>query len=613
VLATSREALGIAGERVFHVPTLAIPDADGPGRRDSGDAELERARRFASVQLFEHRARQVRPDFEVTPENLAAVLDICRRLDGLPLAIELAAARTRALDVSQIRDRLDQRFRILTGGSRGAIPHHQTLHDLIDWSYQHLLDGERKLFARLSAFGAGWSLEGMEAVCAGDGLEEWELLDILSRLIDKSLAEMESREGRSDAGATGATPSATRYRMLESVREFARSVIAPADREATDRRYRDYYIDLAQRSVAGLIGLEQKAWLSRMDQEYDNLRAAVRMTIADRSDCKPALVLTSSLQRYWMLRSNWTEPQGYLREALALPGAEARTLERGAAVSALGQMCRLFGSLDQALTLFGEAISILEELGAESRLSMAYNNLGGTYLGMLKPVEALPPLERSLELARRTGDEWMRAAVLTNMGNAAESMGDFRKLRSCQEEALPLFRKLGDRVHSAYALLWLGIAAYRLEEFDESESRYGEALQIAHEVGDRWLASIVLVNRANIPLSLGRYDEARAMLRESIRISAEMDDPTGMVAAIEDFAEIANREGRLELSVRIRAGCDVLRRERQSGRRPVDEERIQKDNAAVRARMGDAAYEEAERKGAALTKDELLRLVLEEG
>jgi non-specific serine/threonine protein kinase len=614
VLATSREALGIAGERAFHVPPLGVPGSGSAARdrppstpRPVTTSDVDAARGFESVQLFEQRARQVRPDFAVTPENLAAVLDVCRRLDGLPLALELAAARTRALDVSQIRDRLDDRFRMLTGGSRGAVAHHQTLRDLIDWSYQHLLDGEKKLFARLSVFSAGWSLEGMEAVCGGDGLEEWELLDILSRLIDKSLVEMESRA----AGSEGA--GGTRYRMLESVREFAQGALAEAEAEATRRRFRDYYIDLAQRSVTALIGPEQRAWLSRMDSEYDNFRTAIRMTLAERPDCKPALRLTGALQRYWMLRSNWSEPLAYLRTALSLPGAEARTVERGAALSALGNLLRLSGGSEEALGHFREAIEIFEETGAVDRLATGYNNLGGTYLTQLKPAEAMGPLERSLELSRRAGDEWMIAAVLTNMGNGAEALGDFQRVRTCQEEALALFQKLGDRVHSAYAVMWLGVAAFRLEEYHEALRRYDEAVAIADEMGDRWLRSIVLVNRASVTMALGRTDESRATLRESILISAEMDDPTGLVAAVEDFAEIASREGRLDFSVRIRAGCEVLRRERQSPRRPLDEERVEGEKAEIRAKLGDAAYEAAEREGAALSKEELLRLVLGEG
>jgi non-specific serine/threonine protein kinase len=617
VLATSREALGIAGERVFRVPPLAVPSSRSrePGQPTSvleanaqAKLDLEETRRYESVLLFEQRARQVRPDFALTPDNLAAVLDVCRHLDGLPLALELAAARTRTLDISEIRDRLDDRFRILTGGSRGAVSHHQTLRDLIDWSYQHLQEGEKKLFARLSIFAAGWSLEGMEAVCTGDGLEEWELIDILSRLIDKSLVEMESRP----SGSGGEGREGTRYRMLESVREFARGALPPQEDEAIQRRYTDYYTDLAKRSVPQLIGSDQSLWLALLDSEYDNFRAAIRTTLANRSDAGPALRLTAPLQRYWMLRSNWTEPTGYLRGALSLPGAMERTLERGAALTALGNMLRLYGATDDALVCFREAIGIFEELGAEGLLGAAYNNLGGTFLTQMKPEEAMGPLERSLELSRRTGDEWLAAAVLSNMGNGAEALGDFLKLRSCQEAALELFRKIGDRAHSAYALMWLGIAAFRLEEYDEGLRRYDEALEIAHHLGDQWLRSIVLVNRATISMALERFDEARDTLRESVRISAGMDDPTGMASAIEDFAELAKLQGRLDLSVRIRAACDILRRDRHAPRRPVDEERIKKEQHEVRCVLGDAAYEAAEQEGATLSREELLRLVLGE-
>jgi tetratricopeptide (TPR) repeat protein len=313
-----------------------------------------------------------------------------------------------------------------------------------------------------------------------------------------------------------------------------------------------------------------------------------------------------------MFRSNWTEPLAYLRSALSLPGAEERTLERGAALNALGNMLRLYAATDEALVCTREAIEIFAERGAEDHLASGYNNLGATFLIQMKPEEAMGPLERSLEFSRRTGNEWLAAAVLTNMGNAAEALGDFQKVRSCQEAALELFRKLGDRVHSTYTLLWLGIAAFRLQEFDEALRRYDEALEIARDLGDRWVMSIILVNRANTSAAMERFDEARATLRESVRMSAESDDATGVAAAIEGFADLARHDGRLDLAVRIRAACDVLRRDRNAPRRPLDEERIEQERVEMRGALGDAAYEAADRAGAALPREELLRLVLGE-
>ncbi|HET6659478.1 MAG TPA: BTAD domain-containing putative transcriptional regulator [Rubrobacter sp.] len=297
VLATSREALNVEGEVVWRVPTLAVPD---PGR----PAILGELTRYDAVRLFVERARLRLPDFEPTPQNAGALVQICWRLEGMPLAIELAAARVGALSLEQISERLEDSLKLLTGGSRTATPRQQTLRGALDWSHELLSGEERTLFRRLSAFVGGWILEAAEAVGAGGGIEEEDILDLLSNLADKSLV-------LSDAEAT----DVVRYRMLESVRQYAREQLEESEEaQAIRRRHASFFLALAKEAEPRLTGAQQQAWADRLEAEHDNLRAALSWSL--ENEPQRALQLAEKLARFWEIRSHFLEGSRWLEASL---------------------------------------------------------------------------------------------------------------------------------------------------------------------------------------------------------------------------------------------------------------------------------------------------------
>ena len=310
-------------------------------------------------RLFMERARQVRPDLELTPSTLESVVGICRRLDGLPLALELAASRVRVLEPDALLARLDDRFRILTGGSREKLPHQRTLLASIEWSHDQLDEKERILFRRLGVFVGGFTLESVESVCVDQDLERWEILDSLSSLIDKSLIEPAFH--RDDAAR-----SAPRYRMLETFRQYAKEQSeAAGDWGAIQDRFVRYWMEVAKHAAANLNGPEAKGILARLDLELGNLREAIRIALSEMADSQVALVLTGNLVRYWMLRAHWSEGLEFLRRALERPGAGARTVGRATALNSSGTLEYLTGRYAKSIGHLGEAIGIFDELWNE--------------------------------------------------------------------------------------------------------------------------------------------------------------------------------------------------------------------------------------------------------
>ncbi|SRR5579884_626936 len=348
ILASSREGLGLSGEQTYRVPSLGLPPDPGQ-RRTVG---LEDVIGSESVRLFAERAALVRPDFTLTPGNAPTLARLCHRLDGIPLALELAAARVRALPVEQIEARLQDRFRLLTGGSRTALPRQQTLRALIDWSYDLLSETERTLLRRLSVFMGGWTLEAAEAICAGEGIEEWEVLDLLTSLVDKSLVVYEGPE-----------PS-TRYRLLETIRQYARDRLYEAGDGALYRdRHRDWFLSLAEQAEPQLQGPEQALWLERLETEHDNLRAALEWSLAADGSAEAGLRLVGALWRFWEMRGYLTEGRAHLADALSHAQTQERTQERARALTGAGNLAWHQSDYEAARTLHEQSLAIYQALG----------------------------------------------------------------------------------------------------------------------------------------------------------------------------------------------------------------------------------------------------------
>ena len=314
ILATSREPLGSAGETTWRVPSLAVPPHSAVGELD-----LEHLTQYETVQLFIDRALAALPGFVVTSQNAAALAEICRRLDGIPLAIELAAARVRAFSVDQIAARLDDRFRLLTAGQRTAMPRQQTLRATVDWSYMLLSDPERALLRRLSVFAGGWAFEAAEAVAAGDGIHTYAVLDLLPQLVDKSLVIAEEQRG------------AVRYRLLETIRQYARDRLQEAgEAERTRDRHLTYFLQLAEEAEPKLRGSEDRLFLVRLEEEHANLRLALEWGLTPSARGDAALRLSGALTWFWWLRSYHDEGRRWLARALAATPGPVGAAHEGA-------------------------------------------------------------------------------------------------------------------------------------------------------------------------------------------------------------------------------------------------------------------------------------------
>lgn len=391
VLVTSRETLGLAGETVFQLPPLGLA-------RDIAGA-VEPLLDSEAVRLFAQRATQAQPGFELTALNVRTVAEICQRLDGIPLAIELAAARVRVLSLAEISRRLDDRFRLLRGGARAALERHQTLEALIDWSHSHLTPNEQLLFRRLSIFRGGWSLEAAEAVCSDGALEPWEVLELLSRLIEKSLVVF----------------GVTRYTMLETVREYASNRAASeGGAHALATRFQDYFIGLAERAAGNLVGPGQAEWLARIDADLDNIRAATARTL-EAADAEAAIRLGQFMVRYWQIRGRVREGKQTLERALALPGADRPSPARGMVLSGLGTCLQLLNELDAAEPKYGESIDTLRAAGQPRRTVVPLLNLGGLLRIRGDFAAAVETLAECLALLDES-DHWMIATAHINLG-----------------------------------------------------------------------------------------------------------------------------------------------------------------------------------------------------
>src|ERR687887_492332 len=453
VLATSRQPLGLVGEAVWPVPPLSLPDV---GRLPPTEHLVE----SEAIRLFLERARLTRPDFALTSQNATAVAQVCQRLDGMPLAIELAAARVNLLSAEQIAARLDDRFRLLSGGSRTA-PRHQTLRAAMDRSYELLSQAERTLFNRLAVFAGGWTIEAAEALSDGD------VLDLLSSLVDKSLVLAEPDR-------TGAV----RYRLLETLRQYGRERLADSgETEEIRRRHAAFFVALAEQAETELLGPKQAAWLGRLEREHENVRAALAWARV-RGDAEAALRLAGAEWFFWLQRGYWSEGRDQLEEALALAHDSGCSKERAKALCGAGTLAWLQDD-------YGAARSRLEE---------------------------------SVALWRQLGDRWGLALALYYLGHAALMAGDYPAARSWYEQSLPIFQEVGDTWGLSQPLEGLGRVALQEGDYATARARLEESLAIRREIGDRWQIALALNALGDVARCQGDDELATALYEESLTL-----------------------------------------------------------------------------------------------
>jgi len=548
ILATSREGLGVTGEQLLAVPSLSAPQA-----RDATDPDS--LARFDAVQLFLDRARAVAPTFELEAASAPAVAEICRRLDGIPLAIELAAARAKVLAPAQIAARLDDRFKLLTGGSRTALPRHQTLRATLQWSHDLLLPPERELLRRLAAFAGGWTLEHAARVCDQDG-DEFAVLDVLQHLVDKSLV-LTQRGPSGDA----------RYRMLESVRQFATERLDESGEGPVVReRHLACMLELAEHTEQALSGPLQAAHYPMLDAEQENLLAALAWCEQAEDGASRGLRLAASLWRYWSGRQHYDLGRRVLETALSRPGAEVDSPERAHALVRAGGMALYQGDY----------------------------------------AAARPHIEQSLALYRRLGDERGVARALAGLAVVAMYQGDYATARVCNEESLAGYRALGAVRGEGVALHNIGYLAWCEGRGEDSERWFSEALVCIERVGDAQQRALTLAGLGAARLLQGQLDAAREPLATALELSLEQGIEREGAYAVEMAAELALREDRAESAARLIGAARALRTRIGSPSVPAEDLARQRQLDRLAERLGAAVCQQQEAEGATWTGHEAL-------
>lgn len=474
VLATSREALRVPGEVAWRVPSLALPTA----RQSASPDELARVE---AVQLLLDRIRWRQPAFALTPGNAAAIAEVCRRLDGIPLAIELAAARAAILAPEQLVARLDDALPLLTGGSRTAPSRQQTLRATLDWSYRLLEEPERRLVGRLAVFAGGWTMEAAEGVCAGQGIAAAEVLALLAALVDKSLVQVEEARGQ------------VRYRLLETVRQYAGERLAACgEADAMRRRHAAYYLAWAEQVEPLLSGPAQGAWLDRLAEEYDNLRAALRWA-ADHGDADTGLRLGGALWRFWSVRGPYGEGRAWLTLLLARAGSSGDTAVRAKALASAGLLAHQQGDYAAARPFFEACLALRREIGDPGAIARALTNLS-----FVAPEQAGALLEEALALGRAAGDKLGILRTLNTLGEIAWVEGDYERATPLYEESLALCRESGDRLGAIHVSYNLGSVALARGDAAGAAPYFRASLRLCRELGDQGLAGKCLLALASV-------------------------------------------------------------------------------------------------------------------
>ena len=521
LLATSREPIGAGGEVVVAVAPLSLPEAEA-----EHDPSVLAA--SESVRLFVERAVAASPAFALGASNAGAVAEICRRLDGIPLAIELAAARVRMLSLDEIRARLGDRFRLLTAGGRGAPERHQTLRATIQWSADHLSDDERQLFVRLGVFVGAWSLESAVAV-AGADRDEFEVLDAMTRLVDRSLVVV-----------TPAAAGETRYRYLETVRHFALERLAESGEDVAIRdRHLDHFLRVAEESETRLAGPDQKQWLPRLDAEHSDLLAAHAWCGADEVRAVRGLRLTGAMWRYWSARGHYELAARTMREALARPGADLRSADRAAVLVRAGGNALARGDYDSARPLVEESLAISDELGDRVGVARCLGTLAtiAVFQDALDEarLRSLDSLLAYRDLRRPAGV----ANALQTLAHVAMRQGNLDEAHLRYEEALKALAETGDERQIALTLSEFGRVATRRGDWEEGRARFATALGLARGVGARREAAYGLEGAAELMA-------AKGAAAASVRILAASQSLRDLIGSPLTAAEAAEQEALLD-------------------------------------------------------------------
>ncbi len=601
ILATSRESLGIAGELSFRVPSFKVPD---PERLPS----LDTLANLDAFRLFVERAAAARPGFALTAQNAPAVAQICKRLDGIPLAIELAASRIAILSEEQIAARLDDRFRLLTGGSRTAVPRQQTLRAMMDWSYSLLSEPEQIFFKRLAVFVDGWTLEAAEAVCSGDDFESSEVLDLLTSLVDKSLVVMKETAGE------------VRYHRLETIRQYSREKFAETDEVAAVRdQHLEFYVQFSEEAEEHLQGREARLWTRRLEMEQGNLRAGLEWGLANRS--VNALRMVGALRLFW--NSSGYSPEGYRWTQEALDRVGGRQGKEGEGL--LAAKAKALAGLAWAYTSQGE--NEQARLAAQQSAAVYRKAVPGDKRGLAGALILLARVERflglhaeaeanfaeSIALARAANDPFSEAYALTTRAMVMIAPdSDLDGARSDAEQALRLARTEGLRYLSAAAGQNLGRIAGLQGDSEEARRQLELALAVFEEIGARFNTTLVRSDLAHLERYAGNHAQSLELYRETIIAFRDFGQRGAVAHQLECFAFIAIAQMESDRALRLLGAAEAWREHAGTMMTPEEQMEYQKQVEILREQVAPALFDNTWAEGRALSIEQAISFASED-
>lgn len=630
ILVTSRERLGVAGEQTYRVPSLSLPEAATESKAAALNSD--------AVQLFIERALLQLPQFKLTDQNAPALAALCRRLDGIPLALELAAGRLRSMTVEEVLQRLDQCFRLLTGGSRTAPRRQQTLRALIDWSYDLLTVAEQTLLPRLSIFAGGWTLEAAEQVCSGDGIERWEMLDLLTSLADKNLVTTEVRNGT------------TRYGVLESVRQYASELLAPIVRASLACRHLEQFASLGDPPPVQTTGDWQLKHFAKIEGEHDNLRAALAWAASSGGEsAERGLHLAGGLWQFWFRHGHYVEGRRHIGALLATT-LEEPTVARARALHGDAGLADRQGDLAAAASQCARSLAIYRALDNRSGVAALLRGSGSVARSQGDYALARTLLEEGLEIERSEGSAQGQALILNELANIQLMQGQHAAARALYEESIVILRDLGILAHMAHPLHNLGLVCAYLNDhatarrlLEESLGLYrasgqpngvasslnglgalyidtgeaesarvlsAEALALARVHGDQSGIAEAQINLGRVAHCTGDLAQARDLIGQGLRILATLGQRSMLLVAVDHLGDVLLAQRDAKCAVPLWSWADAQRQAMSAARQPSTVTHHEASLAKARAAIADdATFERLLHEGQALTLETILDLV----
>ncbi len=601
IIASSREALGIGGETVYRVPSLSLPSAQG-GVLAAGDGGLSKMMGFESIQLFVERARAANPKFDLTEKNASSVAQICRRLDGIPLALELAAARVTVFPPEQIATRLDDRFKLLTGGSRTALPRQQTLRALIDWSYDMLSEDERALLRRLSVFAGGWVFEAAESICP-----DLDVLSLLTQLVNKSLVTMDDE---------GDEP---RYRLLETVRQYARDkLMETGEAELMRNRHLGYFIQLTVNAESALIGFTALSWVNRLEAEYDNLRTAFEWGM--ENNVLAVLKMAGSLQYFWYRRGYETEGRNWIKDGLEhlqnLPAVEGEALSERMAVTAKAWQAMAFlassqGDFTSSIAASRKCEELARQTGDKRLLATVLSFGAASKMMSGDRSYASSVMDEVLSIARDADDPFALSISYGMMGmHMLLNDQDPTKGNEYVSKGLALLKDTPHHFWQTMLLFGLGMTARFQGRFDEARERFAPLLTVFRDMGDQHRTNMIHSECAHMERLEGHHDKAESMYRDTIIEWKRLGHRAAVANQLECFAFMAKIHEQVERAAKLFGAAEALREIIKIPMSDMEKIEYDRETADLKANMDEKEFTSRWTEGRSMTMEQAIQLAL---